>query len=87
MAMPREGYFDALLHVFGYLHDKHNAGLILDPTYPENDWNDFQDNHDWKRFYGDIKEPIPPNAPKPKGKEVDLRMYVDSDHAGDKKTR
>ena len=27
------------------------------------------------------------NAPKSRGKDVDLRMYVDSDHAGDKQTR
>ena len=41
----------------------------------------------WKDFYGDAKEAIPPNVPEPLGMEVDLRMYVDSDHAGDHKTR
>ena len=30
---------------------------------------------------------ITPNAPDPRGKAVDLRMWVDSDHAGDKMTR
>ena len=35
-------------------------------------------------MYGDVKEAIPPNAPTPRGKDVDLRLYVDSDHAGDK---
>ena len=30
---------------------------------------------------------IPPNAPDPIGKSVYLRMWVDSDHAGDKMTR
>ena len=30
---------------------------------------------------------IPPNAPDPRGKYVDLRMWVDSDHAGYKMTR
>ena len=30
---------------------------------------------------------IPPNAPEPRVKYVDLRMWVDSDHAGDKLTR
>ena len=38
-------------------------------------------------FYGNIKEAIPPDAPEPRGKEVDLWMYVNSDHAGDPKTR
>ena len=30
---------------------------------------------------------IPPNAPDPRGNYVDLLMWVDSDHAGDKVTR
>jgi hypothetical protein len=30
---------------------------------------------------------VPPNAPAPRGKDVDLRMFVDSDHAGDKRVR
>ena len=42
---------------------------------------------DWKAFYGDINDAIPPNAPPPRGKDVDLRIFVNSDHAGDKRTR
>jgi len=60
--------------------------LALDPTYPTVDYEVFPE-HDWKRFYGDVKEAIPENAPRPRGKSVDLTMYVDSDHATDKKTR
>jgi hypothetical protein len=37
----------------------------------------------WKAFCG--KEAIPPNAPLPTGKYVDRRMFIDSDHAGDKR--
>jgi len=43
---------------------------VFDPTYPEIDWSMFA-------------EAIPPNAPVPRGKEVEIRMFVDSDHAGD----
>ena len=43
--------------------------------------------HDWCGFYGDTKEAVPTNSSKPRGKEVDLRICVDSDHAGDKLTR
>ena len=32
-------------------------------------------------------EAIPPDMPPPLGKDIDLRMMVDSDHAGDKMTR
>ena len=34
-----------------------------------------------------MTEAIPLNAPDPRGKSDDLRMWVDSDHAGDKSTR
>ena len=37
-------------------------------------------------MYGNVTEAIPPDAPTPHGKEVDLHLYVDSDHAGDKYT-
>ena len=39
---------------------------------------------DWGEMYGDAKEVIPLNAPKPKDWEVELQMYADADHAGDK---
>jgi len=86
MAMPREGHLDALFDVFCYLKRKHNSRLVSDHTYPEIKWDAFKE-HDWKHFYGDVAEAIPPDAPEPRGKEVDLRMFVDSDHAGDKLTR
>ena len=38
-------------------------------------------------FYCDVTEAIPTDMPKPLGKEVNIRMMVDSDHAGDKRTR
>jgi len=87
LAMPREGHFDAALNVMAYLRQKHNSRLFLDPTYPAIDRASFNDGAEWKEFYGDVTEAIPPNAPKPRGKDVDLRMMVDSDHAGDKVTR
>ena len=64
----------------------HNAQMIFDPTYPTPDMSMFQD-HDWCDFYGDVKEAVPLNAPEPRFKEVDLIIFFDSDHAGDKLTR
>ena len=86
LALPREGHLQAMYHIFAYLKKKHNARIILDPTYPDVDENAFV-KCDWKDFYGDIKEPIPPNAPEALGKEVDIRLYVDSSHADDRLTR
>jgi hypothetical protein len=48
--------------------------------------SDFK-TYDWTEFYGDVKEAIPPDMPPPLGKEVELRMCIDSGHAGDKRTR
>ena len=86
LAMPREGHLEAIFHLFNYLHKKHNARIVFDPSYPVVDMSVFKEC-DWKAFYGDVKEAIPPNAPPPRGKDVDLRMFVDSDHAGDNWTR
>ena len=33
---------------------------------------------DWKEFYGSNTEAIPPNAPKSRGKEIDLRLFCAS---------
>jgi hypothetical protein len=33
-----------------------------------------------------MKEAIPPNAPPLRGKDVDLHIFINSDHAGDKLT-
>jgi hypothetical protein len=38
-------------------------------------------------MYGDIKEATPPNAPVTRGKEIDLHLFVDYDHAGEQFTR
>ncbi len=86
MAMPREGHLDAVLHIFGYLKVKYNSRMCFDPTVPYCDESSFK-KCDWKQFYGNVEEAIPSNAPTPRGKSVHLRMYVDSDHAGEKETR
>ena len=81
-AYPREGHFETVLHMMSYLKIKHNSRLAMDPNYPPINEESFK-TQDWSQQYGDIKEAIPTNAPPPKGKEVVLRMMVDSDHAGD----
>ena len=53
--------------------------MVYDPTYPTIDPDDFQ-RCDWDHYYEGATKAIPVNAPKPRGKEVDLRAMVDSDH-------
>jgi hypothetical protein len=84
--LPRQGHLDALFHLFAYLEKKHNAQIIYDPMYQDIDLRVFK-QCDSKQFYGEVKEAIPPNALPPTGKDVvDLSMFVDADHAGDKLT-
>ena len=49
--------------------------------------SEFNSNENWASFYGYVQEAKPLNAPKPFGKEVALRMFVNSDPAGDKSDR
>jgi hypothetical protein len=86
LAMPHEGHLEAMYHVYAYMKRKHNARLVLDPTYNDADEGLFV-KCDWKEFYGDVKEPIPPNVPEPLGKEVDVKLCVDSSHADDQRVR
>jgi hypothetical protein len=86
LACPREGHLENALRVMGYLQLKHNLQLIFDPTYLDIDQTAFRSSA-WTEFYGNVEEAIPPNMPPPLGKDVDLRMMVNSDHAGDKRTR
>ena len=83
LAVPRRGHMDAVYHVYAYLRRKHNARLVLDPTYPTEDPL-VHKSQDWLKFYGEVREAIPPNMPEPRGKEVDIRLFVDSSHADDK---
>jgi hypothetical protein len=86
MALPRRGHLEAVFHTYAYLNIKHNSTMVFDPSYPEIDLRQFKDC-DWKHFYGEVEEAKPTNAPPARGKEIDLRLYVDSDHAGDRLTR
>ena len=90
---PRTGHLAQALHVFKYL-DIHKENFIcFDPTYvdleePVNDLNSPETRaRVMKEFYPDAEEKIPPNAPEPRGKPVQINCFVDADHAGNVVTR
>jgi hypothetical protein len=70
MANLREGHLNAVFHVFAYLENKHNASLIHDPRYPRIEANAFRNDEDWRAFYGEVKEAMPPSAQPPRGCSV-----------------
>jgi hypothetical protein len=69
MTQPRETHFVAVLRIFSCLRTHHNSRIAFDPTYREVDHQKFLKN-DWRRFYAI-------------GKPVCIRIYVDSEDAGD----
>jgi hypothetical protein len=86
LCLPHEGHLEAVFHVFAYLGLHHNAIIVFDPTYPYVDMSTFIKT-DWKSMYGDVKEMIPSDASVTRVNEVDMRLFVDSDHAGEQFTR
>ena len=87
LCMPRKGHLEQLFHVFGYLKKHHNAEMPFDPSTPDMDMAKFP-RQDWSQsIYGDVGEALPPNMPKPLGREMVMRVYIDSDHAGESLTR
>jgi hypothetical protein len=83
LCLVREGHLEAMFHVFAYPAFHHNMRVVFNPMYPDIDMGAFN-TVNWKPMYGDVKEVLPLNAPPPRGKEIDLRLYVDSDHADEK---
>ena len=81
--LTKEGHLDAAVHVMANVGQRYNSRLMYDSLYPEIDYSVFQ-KCGWSEFYWDAKEAIPMNASEPRGKEVYIHMFVDSDHAGDK---
>jgi len=86
-ACPREGHLDAVFHMYSYLKCHDRSTLVFDDSYVVFTNDDPSQDQDWSDFYPDAKEAIPPNAPEPRGKPVQLTSFVDSDHAGDTVTR
>jgi hypothetical protein len=80
LCLRSEGHLDTVFHLLVHLVNNHNARVVFDPTHPVIDEDAFV-TIDWNAMYGDVKEALPPDAPLHLVKEVDLRLYVNSDHA------
>jgi hypothetical protein len=85
LVQPRRGHLDELFHVFAYLKSHDCSRIVLDPSRPRVDESRFI-KQDWTEFYRGAEEPIPCNAPEPRGDSVVISCFVDANHAGDKMT-
>jgi hypothetical protein len=87
LCMPREGHLEKVYGIFSYLEKHKKSNMIFDPTPVDLDETAFHKT-DWKdSIYGNVSEEVPPNAPEPLGKPVNITCFVDADHAGEKVTR
>ncbi len=87
-ALPRCGHLEALYHIFAYLKKHENgARIVFDPKTPCIDGRVFNSNADWRDFYGDVCEELPPNITESKGNVVNISCFVDANHAGNVITR
>ena len=82
---PRQGHLDAVLHLFAWLKMHKRSKLVFDPSPMERPAA--SEAHGWEPFYSSAKEKIPHDMPEPRGKEVQMTAWVDSDHAGNVVTR
>jgi len=82
-ASPWKGCLEAVYHIFAYPKRHDRSRLVFDASCPN---NVEQSLPDWTDFYKDVKEQIPKDAPEPLGESVEMRVCIDSDHAGDKVT-
>ncbi len=91
LVYPRTGHINQALHIFKYLDIHSSCEITFDPKeylIPEIQYDTAKEKVTaMKGLYPDAVEEIPPNAPEPRGKPVQINCFVDSDHAGDKVTR
>ena len=89
LALPRVGHLKEVFHMFAYLKAHSNTELVFDPTPGDFDRNLFE-RQDWSYSpysYEGLTEILPEGMPTPHGPSMTIRVYVDSDHAGDLITR
>ena len=93
LAAPRIGHLHQAIHIFHYLYKHDTSWMPMDPKKiileykgpPENAPNVRREK--MQNIYREACEDIPDNAPPPCGASVQINVYVDSDHAGNKVTR
>ena len=86
LALPREGHLIQVFYIFTYIKNHHNTCLVFDLSYSDINPDTFQ-HHDWTKCYDNMKKTIPPDMPRPLGREVFVRCFVDEDHAGEQLTQ
>ena len=76
-AAPRRGHLKRIQRICGYIAKMRHATIKFRVHKP--DYSDLPSiEYDWTYTYGDVKEPMPDDAPEPLGNQVTLTHYVDA---------
>ena len=95
LAQPRIGHLKQALNIFYYLKHHNKSWLVHDPTTFDIEWvprmqGDIHPKERavaMKHLHPDSHEDLPHDMPEARGIEVDINVFVDADHAGNKITR
>ena len=95
LASPRIGHLQQLFNIFRYLKFHSSSWMVTDPMDYQIEWNpkNGEKSNPWERskamkeLYSDSIDELPPDMPQPLGKTINLNIFVDADHAGNKVTR
>eukprot|EP00979_Chaetoceros_neogracilis_P009185 scaffold2090_cov151-Chaetoceros_neogracile.AAC.2 len=84
---PREGHTAAMKKLFGYLKSHLKGKITFDTREMKIPHAKYVEPSSWSQTYGDVKEELPPDAPEPKMKPIDITVYFDASFACDLITR
>jgi hypothetical protein len=56
--------------------------IVYDPKDIPVNKDAYASNADWKDFYGNVRDELPPKIPTPLGNLVTINAFVDANHAG-----
>ena len=94
LAQPRMGHLTQCLNIFYYLKYHDRSWMMLDPTSYDIEWTPRSGEVSpqerakaMKKIYTEAQDVLPHNMPEPRGQSVDINVFVDSDHAGNRVTR
>ena len=72
------------MRVFGYLDTYPNGRIIINTKLHDRSQYTPARREAWDELYPDTTEDLPENMPAPKGKGIQITVFMDADHARDK---
>jgi len=84
--VPRQGHFETMKRIFGYLKHHAKMQIVYDTELPGH--MDYQAvTYNWFEHYEHCTEELPHDMPMPKGNPVRITAFFDANHAGCLSTR